>query len=80
MEPKLMNVYVVWSLDGPIMTTLLQFEDSDMQRQAMQQWSTQDYVGWAYDCEFADEQGGSLGGSSYELAAIFEANEVRFIY
>lgn len=79
METKLMNVYVVWSLDGPIMTTLLQFEDSDMQRQAMQQWSTQDYVAQAFDCEFGDE-GESLGDSSYELAAIFEANEIRFIY
>jgi hypothetical protein len=74
---KLINVYIVWSLDGPIMTTLLQFDDNDMQRQAMQQWSTFDYIRLAFDAEFPDEE---IGDSSYELVAIFEANDLRFIY
>ena len=80
---NLFNVYVVWSLDGPIMTTLLQYEESDMQRQAMQDWSTQDYIEQAFDCEFPDEPNAVVGGDSYECAAIFEAvgkNELRFIY
>ena len=74
----MINIYVVWCLDGPIMTTLLQFEDSDIQRQAMQQWSTLDYVTQAYDAEIKD--GTSLDGQSYELAAIFEAPVIHFIY
>ena len=77
-ETGMMNIYVVWALDGPIMTTLLQFEDSDIQRQAMQQWSTQDYVAQAYDAEAEDGTG--LGEQSYELAAIFEAPKLHFIY
>jgi hypothetical protein len=81
MNNKLFNVYVVWSLDGPIMTTVLQFEDSDIQRQAMQQWSAQDYVVQAFDAEFGCEEPNAIGeGASYELAAIFEANDLRWIY
>jgi hypothetical protein len=73
---KLIKVYVVWAYDGPIMTTLLKFEDSDIQRQAMQQWTTQDYIAQAYDVEFGE----SYNGDSYELAAIFEAPDLTFIY
>jgi len=76
---KLFDVYVVWSFDGPIMTTLLQFEDSDIQRQAMQQWSVQDYVAQAFDVEF-DEPNAIANGASYELAAIFTAKELHWIY
>lgn len=80
---NLFNVYVVWSWDGPIMTTLLQYEDDDMQRQAMQDWSVKDYVEQAFDCEFPGEPNAIVNGDSYECAAIFEAvgkNELRFIY
>lgn len=76
----MLNVYVVWVLDGPIMTTLLQYEDSDIQRQAMQQWSAQDYVVQACDAEFPDEPNEILAGASYELAAIFTAKELHWIY
>lgn len=76
---KLMNVYVVWKYDGPIMTTLLQFPDDDMQRQAMQGWSTDDYVMQAFDAEFECEisYDPSVG---YELAAIFTCDNIHFIY
>jgi hypothetical protein len=73
---NLINIYVVWAYDGPIMTTLLQYEDSDIQRQAMQQWSTGDYIAQAYDVEFEE----SWDGGSYEVAAIFEAPKLTFIY
>lgn len=76
-DEKLINIYVVWVYDGPILTTLLQFEDSDIQRQAMQQWTTRDYVQQAFDAEFSGDF--SLY-DSYELAAIFEAPVVKFIY
>lgn len=76
----MINVYVVWCLDGPIMTTLLQFDNDDMQRQAMQQWTYQDYVEQAFDVEFPGEPNEIVDGASYELAAIFEADSVRFIY
>jgi len=79
----LFNIYVVWSLDGPIMTTILKFYEDDIQRQAMQDWSVQDYVKQAFDCEFPDEPNAIVNGDSYECAAIFEAvgkNELRFIY
>lgn len=76
----MLDVYVVWVLDGPIMTTLLQFEDSDIQRQAMQQWSAQDYVAQAFDAEFPDEPNEILTGASYELAAIFKAKDLHWIY
>lgn len=74
-----MNVYVVWAYDGPIMTTLLQFTDDDMQRQAMQEWSTDDYVMQAFDAEFGCEisYDPSVG---YELVAIFTGDNIRFIY
>lgn len=73
---NLINIYVVWSYDGPIMTTLLQYEESDTQRQAMQQWSTEDYIAQAYDVEFGE----AYDGAGYELAAIFEAPKLTFIY
>ena len=76
----MMNVYVVWCLDGPIMTTLLQFDDDDMQRQAMQQWSADDYVVQAFDAEYPGEPNAVVNGASYELAAIFTAKDVNFIY
>lgn len=76
----MMKVYVIWSLDGPIMTTLLEFEDSDIQRQAMQQWSAQDYVVQAFDAEFPDEPNNIQSGASYELAAIFTADNLHWIY
>ena len=76
---NLFNVYVIWRLDGPSMITLLQFEESDIQRQAMQEWSDEDYVNQAYDTEFECE--GSLADfDSYELEAIFEAKDLRFIF
>jgi len=78
---NLFNVYVIWRLDGPIMTTLLQFEDSDMQRQAMQQWSLKDYVVQACDAEFGcDEPNAIEAGASYELMGIFESNDLRWIF
>lgn len=70
----MINVYVVWAYDGPIMTTLLQFEESPEQREAMSLWSTDMWV-----LQAADAEGIALEGS-YELAAIFEAKEVQFIY
>jgi len=78
---KLIDVYVVWRTDGPTHTTLLQFEDSDMQRQAMQDWATKDYVTQAIDAEYPGEPNQvSQGGASFEVIAIFEAPSVRFIY
>lgn len=80
---NLFNVYVVWSFDGPIMTTLLQYDEDDMQRQAMQDWSVQDYIEQAFACEFPFEPNAIVNGDSYECAAIFEAvgeNELRFVY
>jgi hypothetical protein len=78
---NLFNVYVVWSYDGPIMTTVLQFEDSDIQRQAMEQWSPQDYVVQAFDAEFGCDEPNAIGnGEPYELAAIFTAKELHWIY
>lgn len=74
------SVYVIWSLDGPIMTTRLDFEDSDIQRQAMQQWSSEDYVVQAFDAEFPDEANDITAGASYELAAIFTADNLHWIY
>jgi hypothetical protein len=76
----MIDVYVIWSFDGPIMTTLLQFEDSDIQRQAMQQWSAQDYVEQAFDAEFIEEPNAIANGESYELAAIFTAEKLHWIY
>lgn len=78
----MINVYVVWAYDGPIMATLLQFEDSDIQRQAMQQWSPQDYVVQAADAElgFEEEENPIQKGESYELAAIFTAEKLHWIY
>jgi hypothetical protein len=73
----MINVYVVWAYDGPIMTTLLQYEADDMQRQAMQQWSTFDYIQQAFDAEFGEPM---PDGASYELAAIFTADNLHFIY
>lgn len=75
-----MKVYVIWSLDGPIMTTLLEYDDSDEQRQAMQQWSAQDYVTQAYDAEWPDESNAIVEGAIYELAAIFTAENLHWIY
>jgi hypothetical protein len=71
------KIYVVWVYDGPIMTTLLEFDNSYNQRQAMQQWSTFDYVKQAFEAEFSEED---IFDGSYELAAIFEAPELKFIY
>jgi len=76
----MINVYVVWSLDGPVMATLLQYDNDDAQRQAMQQWSTEDYVKQAFDVEFPGEPNTIGVKDSYELAAIFEAEHIRFIY
>lgn len=77
----MIDVYVIWVYDGPIMTTLLQFEDSDIQRQVMQQWSPQDYVIQAADAEFGlEEENPIQKGESYELAAIFTAKELHWIY
>jgi hypothetical protein len=80
MTENLINIYVVWSYDGPIMTTLLQYPEDDMQRQAMQDWAVQDYVAQAFDAEFEDEHNAILNGDSYEVAAIFEAPTLHFIY
>ena len=78
---NLIDVYVVWAFDGPIMTSLLQYEDSDDQRMAMQQWSPQDYVEQAFDVEFGAEGGNEISeGASYELAAIFISNDIHWIY
>jgi hypothetical protein len=80
-ENKIMNVYVVWSFDGPMMTTLLQFDDDDAQRQAMQSWSSIDYVRQAFDVEFGVEEPNAIENHrSYELAAIFEAKDIHWIY
>lgn len=79
-NPSLFNVYVIWSLDGPIMATLLQFEDTDQQRQAMQGWSVKTWIEQAFDAEFEDQPELQLGDQSYEVAAIFESSDIRFIY
>jgi hypothetical protein len=76
----MINVYVVWIYDGPIMVTILQYEDSDIQRQAMQQWSPQDYVAQAFDAEWPEEPNAIVNGESYELAAIFTADNLHWIY
>jgi hypothetical protein len=75
-----MKVYVVWVYDGPIMVTLLEFEDSDIQRQAMQQWALRDYVVQAFDAEFPNEPNAIAAGENYELAAIFTADNLNWIY
>lgn len=60
------------------MTSLLNFPDTAAMREVMAQWSTEDYVRQAFDAEFPDA--GGLQDDTYELAAIFEAKPVNFIY
>ena len=71
----MITVYVVWRVDGPLMTTLLQYEDEPDVWEAMSSWNTDQWVSRAYRAEF----GGNLEGS-YELAAIFIADNATFIY
>lgn len=77
----LFNVYVIWILDGPCYLTLLQYDDTDQQRQCMTHWSTQDYVQQAWDAENSDtdEPNPIVAGGSYECCAIFEGANIRFI-
>ena len=66
---KLMSVTVIWKLDGPFMCTLLQYDDTDDQRMAMQSWSVKDYVDQAHDAEFPDEPN-LLDETGFECIAI----------
>jgi len=74
----MMNVYVIWCIDGPTMVTLLQYDDTDEQHQAMQQWSEQDYINQAYDTEWPNE-GGMTEDMTYELVGIFRADNLHWI-
>jgi len=80
--PELFNVYVIWLMDGPIFTSLLQYEDTDEQRQCMTHWSSKDYVEQAWDSENTDneEPNPIVNGATFEVAAIFESPTVKFIY
>ena len=66
------DVYVVWVVDGPVMTTLLQFEEED--RDAVMRWTPDQIVQQAKDAEDVSQD------DSYELVAIFTGNEITFIY
>ena len=80
MTENLINITVIWRCDeDDFLCTLLQYEDSDDQRQAMQQWSVQDYVEQAYDAEYPELPNPIAAGASYECIAIFEGL-VRYIY
>ena len=75
---ELMDVTIIWKLDGPFMCTLLQYPDTDMQRQAMQQWSVKDYVDQAHDVEFPDEPN-LIAETGYEVIAIIRG-DIQYIY
>jgi hypothetical protein len=70
----MINVYVVWVVDGPIMTTLLQYDDTPENRKMVKGWSTDQIVQQAKDVEEVDQD------ETYELAAIFTADNLDFIY
>ena len=79
MNTELFNVHVIWSCDGvDFFCTLLQYEDSDTQRQAMQQWSVRDYVEQAYDTEYPGQHNLITDGGKFECVTIFEG-DVRYI-
>jgi hypothetical protein len=80
-KAPLFNVYVVWRMDeDDFFFTLLQFEDTDMQRQAMQQWSVLDYVRQAFDATYPDVPNLFQGREHpfFECIGIFEGN-IRFL-
>lgn len=66
------DVYVVWALDGPVMTTLLQFEEAD--RSTVLGWTAKQLIQQAADAEEITEVG------SYELVAIFTCNDMTFLH
>ena len=68
----MLSVYVVWSVDGPIMTTLLQYDESE--REVVESWTPDQFVEQAKDVEDVDQS------ATYELAGIFSADNLRFIY
>lgn len=79
MTEKLFTIHVIWRGDeDDFMCTALQFDDTDQQRQAMQQWSTQDYVAQAHDAEYPNEPNRIMRGEPYDCIAIFEG-DIRYI-
>lgn len=73
----MMNVYVVWRQDrDDYVVTRLLFDDTDAQRQAIRDWSTDDYIEQAFGEEYP---GADYQNEPYDCIAIFEAANVRFI-
>ena len=68
----MIDVYVVWVVDGSVMTTMLQFEEED--RDVVMWWSPDQIVQQAHDAE------GMSKFESYELVAIFTCKEMTFLY
>jgi len=69
----MINVYVIWVVDGPVMTTLLQFPDTPESKTMLSNLTTDQIVSQAKDAEEVDQ------AESYELVAIFTGN-IEFIY
>lgn len=69
----MINVYVVWIVDGPVMTTLLQFPDTPESKTMIANLDSDQFVSQAKDVEEVEQD------ASYELAAIFTGN-IEFIY
>ena len=82
--PKLFNIYVIWRLDGEWLTTLLQYEDAEQQRQAMLGWSMRQYVEQAYDAEYLEESpeypNPVAAGEPFECLGVFESADLRWVY
>lgn len=80
MSNNLFNVFVIWRGDEDnFMFTLLRYEDTPQQRQAMLGWTMRDYTTQAHDVEYPDEPNRIAQGDSYECIAVFEGN-IRFIF
>jgi hypothetical protein len=73
-------IYVIWNLDGPSHMTRLDYEELIEQRQAMQGWSTRDYVAQAFDAEYPGEKNLIAEGHPFECQAILEATELRVVF
>lgn len=70
---NLLNVHVIWVVDGPGMVTLLQYEDTVENRRLLETWTEDQFVSQAKDTEEISQE------SSYELIAII-TGDIKFIY
>lgn len=77
----MMEVFVIWKQDeDDYFVTYLAFEDNDIQRQAMGQWSVADYVAQAFEEEHPGEVNRVKAGETFTCITIFEAPTARFVY